>query len=562
VEVDQIPLTKTGAIDYEQLIAIGRDAHRMHMERVQPRTEIEHQIATIWKEVLGIPKISIRDSFFELGGDSILATRVIFKANQSGLFINPQHMFLHTTIEKLAALVGTTPAIQAEQGVITGEIPLMPSQRRFFEQDLPRQHHYNQSFLFKVRQPLDPQLLKQAVQQLLIHHDALRLRFVCDGSTWKQIVAEPDARVPFTRIDLSALPEAAQASAFEAAATKLQTSLNLSEGPLMQVALVDLGGHQPNNLLIIVHHLLVDGFSWRILIEDLDTACRQLSHGTPVQLPPKTTSLKHWAERLVQYAQSAELRQELDYWLAPSRTRAPRLPIDFPTGDNTIGTARSVLRSLSVDETLTLIQAIPKVYHTEIMEVLLAALALTFVWWTDQQALLVEIAHHGREPIFEDADLSRTIGWFSVAVPVLVELDPDAQPTIALQSVKAQLRRMPHKGIGHALLRYLGGDSEEVTKLRSLPRAEILFDYWGQFDQNLVVSELFEPLRVSTGQANNAQGEALHLLAFSGEILAGQLHLSVTYSENLYRPATIERLAEYFVESLRAIIRYQHLPSV
>jgi NRPS condensation-like uncharacterized protein len=195
-------------------------------------------------------------------------------------------------------------------------VPLTPIQHWFFEQNLPEPHHFNQAVLLEVQQTLDPTLLEQAVQQLLLHHDALRLRFERTEAGWQQHLASPDAEIPLTRVDYSGLAEAEQRLAIEATATELQASLDLSTGQLVQVVLFNLGTSEPRRLLIVIHHLVVDGVSWRILLEDLQTAYQQLSRGETIKLPSKTTSFKHWSERLQEYAHSAELQQERNYWLS------------------------------------------------------------------------------------------------------------------------------------------------------------------------------------------------------------------------------------------------------
>jgi NRPS condensation-like uncharacterized protein len=276
--------------------------------------------------------------------------------------------------------------------------------------------------LLEVQQALNRDLLAQAVQHLLVYHDALRLRCVYLGSGWQQVIARSEERAVFSQMDLSALPEAEQGAAIESAAAELQASLNLSQGPLLRVALFDLGAHKPRRLLMVIHHLAVDGVSWRILLEDLQTIYQQLSRKEAIKLPPKTTSFKQWAKRLMEYAHSGALQQELGYWLAASRTRAYRLPVDYPEGTNTEASARTVSVSLTAEETKALLQEVPKAYRTQINDVLLTALVQAFSRWTGAQSLLLDLEGHGREEIFEDVDLSRTVGWFTTIFPVLLDL--------------------------------------------------------------------------------------------------------------------------------------------
>ncbi len=588
VMLDALPLTENGKLDRRALPAPDTARPELGRDYIAPRNETEAMLAQVWASVLGLERVGIHDNFFELGGDSILSIQIIARANQAGLRLTPKQIFQYQTIAELAAVAASTPAIEAEQGLVTGALPLVPIQHWFFEQELPDPHHWNQAILLEVKQALEPALLERAVEQLLIHHDALRLRFTQEESGWRQTIIAPDGRVPFSLIDLSKLPEAEQKLAIETRSAELQASLNLAEGPLLRVALFDLGPGKSARLLIIIHHLAVDGVSWRILLEDLQTCYQQLSRGEQMRLPPKTTSFKRWAERLVEYAQVSTVKEEQSYWLDAARTRTPQLPVDYPGGVNTEASAQSVVVSLSVEETTALLQEVPEAYRTQINDVLLAALAQAFSEWTGERHLLIHLEGHGREDIFDDVDLSRTVGWFTTIYPVLLEvprkpatsqgsrrageqrsrgtegnpLIPRFDPGELLKSVKEQLRRIPNRGIGYGLLRYLSQDPEVSEKLRTLPRAEVSFNYLGQLDQVLPAGSPFAPARSSSGPVHSPRGSRYHLLEISGRSFGGCLQLSWRYSENLHRRSTIERLAESFLEALRAIIVHCQSPEV
>ncbi|MBW4575238.1 MAG: amino acid adenylation domain-containing protein [Aphanothece sp. CMT-3BRIN-NPC111] len=558
VMLDALPLTPNGKVDRRALPAPDRVRPELKEAFVAPLTTVEKQLTEIWLKVLGIEQVGIHDNFFELGGDSILTIQIISKANQAGLQISPKQLFQHQTIAELAAVIGTAQAMQAEQEAVTGEVFLTPIQQWFFEQNLVDLHHWNQAVLLEVRQKLDTVLLEQVVRHLLVHHDALRLRFVPAASSWQQFNAEPNAVVPFTRLDLSTLSPDEQIAAMETAATEIQASLNLEKGSIIRVALFDLGKDKPSRLLIAIHHLAVDGVSWRILLEDFEIAYQQLSRGESIQLPAKTTSFKQWAERLTKYAQSAELQQELDYWLAESRKLVSRLPLDYSEGANTVATSRTVSVKLSIEETQALLQEVPKTYRTQINDVLLTALVQAFAQWTD--TLLIDLEGHGREEIFEDLDLSRTVGWFTSQFPVLLHLEDAFNPGEALKSVKEQLRSIPNRGIGYGVLRYLSGNQEITRQLRSLPQAEISFNYFGQFDQVLPEHSLFQLSQDSSGASQSWRGNRSYLLEINGFVADGQLQLDWTYSEEIHRRSTVAGWAEGFIEGLRSLIAHCQSP--
>jgi amino acid adenylation domain-containing protein/non-ribosomal peptide synthase protein (TIGR01720 family) len=554
VMLGALPLTANGKVDRQRLPAPDQERAKAYLA---PRTPTEELLAGIWAQVLGVKKVGIDDNFFStLGGDSILSIQVIARANQAGLRLVPKQIFEHQTIAELAAVAGAAAAIQAEQGLVTGPLPLTPIQHWFFEQQFADPQHWNQAILLEVRQPLDPALLEKVVQRLLAHHDALRLRFVRNDSGWQQINADLDGATPFRQVNLSGLSEAEQKTAIEATAAEEQASLNLSAGPLLRIAYFDLGQQHSGRLLMVIHHLAVDGVSWRILLEDLQTGYQQLVRGEEIALPPKTTSFKQWAEKLAGYAQSEMLRGELSFWLAEPRQRVRRLPVDFPGGANTVASSRTVTVSLSPEETRAILQEVPETYHTQINDVLLTALALAYSRWTGARTVLIDLEGHGREEILEGTGLWRTVGWFTTHFPVLLDLGNTINPGAALKVIKEQLRAVPNRGIGYGLLRYLSQDKEVVERLAALPQPEVSFNYFGQFDQVLPESSPFGPASESCGPLHSPRGSRSYLLYLNGSVAGGQLRLTCLYSENLYRQTTIEGLTQGIAEALRSIIAH------
>ncbi|HEU5227602.1 MAG TPA: amino acid adenylation domain-containing protein, partial [Ktedonobacteraceae bacterium] len=561
VALKTLPLTASGKVDRRALPAPDSSRPSLKEVFVAPRTSLETTLAAIWMRVLGLAQVGVFDSFFELGGDSILCFQIVAQAHQSGLHITPKHIFDHPTIAQLAEVTSTLEGVYTEQGLITGQVPLTPIQRWFFEQQLPEPQHWNQSLVLRAEQTLDPILLRQAVTALLRHHDSLRSRFIYKESRWEQFIAGDEEPASLTIIDLSGLDTPAQRAAAESTATRLQASLNLSEGPLWRTALFKLGTDQADRLLLIAHHLIIDGVSWRILLEDLHTACQQLQRRLPIELPPKTVSFKHWSHSLQQYAQSSMLQQEAAYWREIARASAVPLPLDFPDGRNTEADARTATVSLSEHETQALLQEIPRICHTQINEVLLTALFATWQQWTGTQQLLVDMESHGREAPFStddlETDLSRTVGWFTALFPVHLAVEKAAieqGPVEILKAVKEQVRSIPHRGIGYGVLRYLCPDENIAARLRELPSPQISFNYLGQFDQNARTTALLTIAPENYGIERSERGERSHTIEINGLVADKQLHMHWTYSKQLHRQATIERLAHGFIDAIRQLI--------
>jgi amino acid adenylation domain-containing protein/non-ribosomal peptide synthase protein (TIGR01720 family) len=554
VVLDALPRTPNGKLDRQALPMPDTMPSPGTAAFVAPRTSVERTLASIWAAVLRRDRVGVHDNFFELGGDSILSIQIVARANQAGLRLTPRHLFQRQTIAELAAIAGTLPIVQADQGLVSGSVPLTPIQHWFFEQDLADLHHWNQAVVLEVRHTLDYSVLERAVQHLLMHHDMLRARFRRETGGWQQDIVPSEASAPCVRVDLSALSDAQQDVEIAEVTARIQASLNLEHGPLVRLALFDRGSHQPARLLVIVHHLVIDSVSWLILLEDLQTAYQQLSAGQMVCLPPKTTSFKHWAERLIAYAQSAELPQELPYWLAAPSAR--RLPVDYPGGVNTVASARTVSVSLSTEATVALLRDVPRAYQTQTNDVLVTALAQAFARWTGEPTLLIDLEGHGREWVVEGVDLSRTVGWFTAIFPVLLQLEHAASLPQALQSVQEQLRHVPKRGIGYGVLRYLSQDTEATEILRALPQAEVCFNYLGRLDQGVSGPVLVGPVREASGPHRSLRGKRRYLLEINARLAGSHLQCDWTYSERLHRHDTIAGLAQGFTETLRTLVAH------
>ncbi|RKG99379.1 amino acid adenylation domain-containing protein, partial [Corallococcus sp. CA053C] len=544
VTLGSLPLTSNGKVDRRALPAPEQE-RATGTAFVAPRTAVERQLAAIWAQVLRLEKVGVHDDFFALGGDSIVSLQIIARAHRVGLRLTPKQLFQHPTLAELAPLAVETRVPQGEQGPVTGPVPLTPIQRWFVERDLEAPHHNNQAMVLELRQPVAADIVEQALNHLLAHHDALRLRLTRTAGGWRQTCAAPGGNgVVLRRVEASRL---------EAVAGELQRGLSLEDGPLMAAALVEPAAGRTGRLVLVIHHLAVDGVSWRTLLEDLGTACQQLQEGRALALPAKSTSFKSWAERLVAHAHSPAVTAELPFWLDEARARVRPLPRDGAGGDATFASARGVTVSLDEEETRLLLQEVPAAYRARIDDVLLAALMQALTAWTGQSRLLVDLEGHGREDLFDDVDLSRTVGWFTSLYPALLTVPEAASPGDAVRAVRETLAKVPGRGLGHGLLRYLRED-EAARRLRALPAAEVSFNYLGQFDTGSRAEGPFTLVRESAGPTIGAGERRPHVLEVGGYVLSGRMDLYVSYSEALHAPGTMQALATGFREALRRII--------
>ncbi|WP_415835856.1 condensation domain-containing protein, partial [Corallococcus soli] len=264
---------------------------------------------------------------------------------------------------------------------------LTPIQRWFFEKEMPRAHHFNQAVLLEAKEGVEAERLEEALRALVAHHDALRMRYVRGDSGWTQHNAGLEKALVLEQVDLSALSEAEQTQALADAVARTHASLDLQEGLLLRALLMERGAGRTSRLLLVVHHLVVDGVSWRVLLEDLGTAYVQRSQGRAVELPAKTTSFQAWARKLEAYARGPELEKESAWWLSQAR-EVSTLPMDT-SGENTVASARGVVAGLDAEETRVLLQEVPAAYRATVNEVLVAALARVLARWTGQGRVLV-----------------------------------------------------------------------------------------------------------------------------------------------------------------------------
>ena len=557
VVLERVPLNANGKVDRRALPAPERGSAA---EYVAPRTETEEILAGIWAEVLKVERVGVKESFFELGGDSILSIQVVSRARQQGLHLTPRQLFEHPSVARLAEVAerASPEAAGAGQEPVRGEAPLTPIQARFFAQAHPARHHFNQSLLLVPREALQAGVLGQAVAGVEAHHDALRLRFrqEADGA-WVQEHAEAGTSAPLVVIDLSGLEEEAQGGALEAAAEQVQRSLELAGGPLLRMVWFELEAGRPGRLLGAAHHLVVDAVSWRVLLEDLESAYVQLSRGEALRLPGKTTSWKGWAERLAEHAGSEALGREAEYWLSQARQPVRPLPVDEAGGEDVVARSRAVGVWLSEAETEALLREVPTAYRTQIQEVLLCALAGALRRWTGERRVRVALEGHGREAErFAGVDLSRTVGWFTSVYPVVLELPESREAGAGLKAVKEQLRGVPGRGIGYGLLRYLSGSEAGVELNGAGAEAEVGFNYLGQLDQAVSVEAFFAFAPESPGASADGRSPREQRVTINAAVRGGRLEIDMGYAEGVHRRETVEQVAGWYAEELRGLIAH------
>ncbi|KAE9648695.1 amino acid adenylation domain-containing protein [Pseudomonas sp. PB106] len=543
----KMPVSPNGKLERKALPKA--DLSVSHKVYSAPTSATEQALVAIWQSVLGLEQVGIDDNFFELGGDSIISIQVVSRARQAGIHFSPKDLFLHQNVQSLAAVakVGVAgPSI--DQGPVSGDSPLLPFQQLFFDSAMIDAHHWNQSVLLKPRVVLEAAHVEQALQALLVQHDALRLSFRERDGVWAATHRAPQAEAVLWQHDV------ADAQALQGLGEQAQRSLDLGHGPLLRAVLATLAdGSQ--RLLLVIHHLAVDGVSWRILLEDLQQAYQQLQAGQAIKLPAKTTAAKNWAQRLQNYAASPALQAELGFWQAQLEGANVGLPQDHADGALQNRYAASVETRLDKEQTRRLLQQAPAAYRTQVNDLLLTALARVIARWTGHPSTLIQLEGHGREDLFDDLDLSRSVGWFTSLFPVKLTATADVAESI--KAIKEQLRAIPAKGIGFGALRYLGDAAARQT-LQALPMPRITFNYLGQFDAGFAEdgAALFSPSGEPSGAEQSPLAALGNWLTLNGQVYGGELSVGWTFSSQMFDTATIKTLADAYATELSALLEH------
>ncbi|MFI6641777.1 amino acid adenylation domain-containing protein [Streptomyces sp. NPDC050504] len=494
--LDALPLTANGKLDRKAL-PVPQLAAKAGKAPGTPREEL---LCKLFAEVLGLDEVGVDQSFFELGGDSIVSIQLISRARKAGLRLTPRDVFTHKTVEALAPVVtegtgrprrGAAKAQAASDGV--GGVPLTPIIHWFSEHSGSAEQfsQFNQAMPVEVPAGLDAARLTSVLQTFLDHHDALRLKLtrIADIDEWSLETTAPGtvpAAESLHRVDVAGLDTDALRAVLAEESTAAQRRLAPERGRMVQAVWFDAGDGLPGRLLLVVHHLSVDGVSWRILLPELTAALEAAAAGRTFTPEPVGTSFRRWAQHLTAAASEPDRIRELPLWREILSGPDPLLterPLDQER--DTLATAGHLTLRLPAEITEPLLGRVPAAFHAQINDVLLSALAVAVADWRratgrgDASSVLVGLEGHGREDVLPDGDLSRTVGWFTSLYPVRLDAGaPGADPLTALKAVKEQLRAIPDNGIGFGLLRHL--NPRTAVALAKFAEPQIGFNYLGR----------------------------------------------------------------------------------
>ncbi len=545
ITLAMMPLTSNGKINKKALPEVGGKI-QTGVEYLPPENGIEEKLVSVWEDVLGVENIGTQDNFFELGGDSIKAIQVSARLNKYNLKLEIRDLLSKPRIKELSNYVKTEEKKEISNEAIEGQVELAPIQRWFFENDFSKKDQWNQSFMIYRQEGFDEEKVSEVFKKIVEHHDALRMIYQINdkGQITQYNRGLKDKLVEIKIIDLKDHPNIEKI--IEKESNLVQASINLEQGPLVKLA--QFKTTEGDYLLIVIHHLVVDGVSWRIILEDFSMGYGQLEANQKIKFQDKTLSFQSWSRELKKYANSKEILRQKEYWEKIIEEQE-FLKVDRDVEKKLLKDSKNKDLSFSQERTKDLTTRVNKAYNTEINDILLTALGLSIKQWQGLEKIVINLEGHGRENLIKDADITRTVGWFTSQYPVLLEIKKEDNLSYLIKYVKESLRKVPQKGVGYQILKYLS--DEEIKEYKN----EITFNYLGQFGTEMN-NKLFVLADLAHGDPVNLNNEKLSKIDFNGFIIDNQLTFKITYDKYEYKEENIDRLRDLYKENLEKIIRH------
>lgn len=518
----------------------------------------------IWQDLLGVEDLSIQDNFFELGGDSIVSLQMTSRAAQQGLKISARQIFENQTIFDLAAVVEDQFSLQdspstaaqtplQELEIVTGELPLTPIQRWFFECNFVNSQHWNLFQTLALPPKIEPQNLLKILDTMLQQHDMLRTQFTHSSNGWQQEIKEfsPLLEADLVTIDVSQWGEHEYQLNVEELANNLSSQFELDSACLYRFVHLNGTDKAPSELLIIIHHLLVDIVSFNILIDEMQSAWAQISSGQAIQIIGKSASFIQWSNALSSFAEKQECGLQQQYWQYFNGLNLLPLPKDDVNGINNVASAQQLIISLSQSATATITKELVK-DNIQPKDILLCALVMTLNEYSGQSRLLVELEEHGRDALDENIDVARTFGWFTKAFPVICDAPTRNNPAAAIKYISELAAYASENGLGYGLLgqstRHLDSGHKGVLEL---PKSEVVFLYLGNVSQKQQISD-FAPTSVCRASRHPTQLRT-HTFEFSIWVEQGKMQISLGFSQNCHQAKNMEALLHKYKSTVESM---------
>lgn len=541
IELDEIPLTINGKVNRELL----PKPEVKNEEFIAYRNEKEKYLINAVCDVLGLERVSVRQNFYHLGGDSIKAIQIASKLNDKGFKIKVKDILSNPIIEEMALCIEQSKGLAINQDPCEGSIGPTPIVSWFFSQNFANPNHYNQSVLLELKHDVETKKLEIILNELIRHHDSLRINYNSQTGELFYNYEHLDKYYNIQEHDLANLLLAEQVDRMTLIADDLKSSFNMENGILIKACIFNLG-QNAKRLLITAHHLVVDGVSWRIILEDINAMVKQINNGQRITPAPKTHSYQEWAKVLENYCKK-ETDEEGNYW-KQILSKDFSFPTDHDLGEDTVDSSATITVQMSEDLTERLMVKANMAYNTEPKDLLITSLLRTIKWFTGSEDIIIELEGHGRENITESIDISRTVGWFTSLYPFYIRLGRE-DLSYQIKEVKEEIRKIPNKGVGFGILKYISTAFNENIK------KYVRFNFLGDFttgNENNSVNLLNEQLGCDYGKGNNLT----YIIEINCFIVSGKLNVLLTYSRNKFSENTMQIFVNSYINDLKTIINH------
>ena len=544
IQLEEFPLLQTGKVDRKLLPE--PKVNILVNDYIEPRNDLERLLCEVWEDVLGIESVGVRDDFLTLGGDSIKSIQVVSRFNVLSInwTISVSDILEYRTIEKICLQAKEKEKTQLyDQGLLKGEKDLTPIEHWFFEQELANPHHFNQSIRLSLNEKPNIELLRKSFETLVHHHDGLRLN--ANLNERKMYFNEKHLTQPFDLLyfDLSNDSSSEKVAAVE---SEIKQSFDVQNDLLLKAVLLRFSDDK-YELLLTAHHIIIDGVTWRIILDDFVKIYTSFKLEKLAQLPSKSASLFDWYQYLLQQHREGKFNEERIYW-EKIENYPFTLPLDNQPEDWSVSHQTVVKRVLSEEKTRLLKTSVHHAFNTEINDILLTALSQTIKKLMGLDEIVVSLENHGRHA--GQLDLTHTAGWFTSLYPILLAL-PDADMSGQIKNIKEQLRKVPNNGIGHGVLRYF---DDQVLRT-PYKQSEIRFNYLGQFNHELD-NELFTFSTMSSIGEICPTNDMSTKLDMNSFIVNEKLYLEISYNALAFLESSMEVFATTYMQCLEKLIEF------
>jgi amino acid adenylation domain-containing protein/non-ribosomal peptide synthase protein (TIGR01720 family) len=550
VRLFKIPMNVNGKVDRNALPHPDGISMKADATYEAPRNVIEASLSVIWEDILGKKGIGIHDNFYEIGGDSIKAVQMSARLYRIGYQVDVRELFQNPSIAKLAPKVTEMEKI-SDQSLITGPVRMSPIQQHYFSKEDIDMHHFNQSVSFNSKEKLNEEDIKTVFFKIVEHHDMLRAIFKAEGNTIVQEIQDMPSSIDLEVFELAGLPQEEQLAFFEENSWRIQGSITLDKGLPIKLGLFRMGDE--DRLLVVIHHLVTDGFSWRIIFEDIGILFNQLKDGQALHLPLKTDSYKAWTDKLYEYGNSSAFIGQSAFWKQLCAQSVPVIPKDQPEDTCDRDNTKFLVAELDKALTTDLITKVNKAYNTEIIEILLAAYGMAVKECHGLSGLGLYLDSHGRDEDKTGLNTSRTIGWFKPIFPFILKPSQSEDIAEIIAAVNNDLRAVPDNGFGYSIYKFMTEPHHKEGFAANLA-PNTMFNYLGQFD-NDVRNLSFTVENMQRNAISNRRKQRFDLFV-CGMLVHSKLSVGFEYNDKQYSEALMSKLVDSFSRNLKLLISH------